>query len=119
SAWDGGVGHAATMTGEMVDLFADRAQGVAGIADRLAQCLGPGLLLFDAAGSWRAPGEAGERWQEIASANWCATARLLAARTGDAVLVDIGSTTTDLIPLRGGRVATLATSDSDRLATGE
>jgi probable H4MPT-linked C1 transfer pathway protein len=119
STWDGGVAHAATMTGEMVDLFADRAQGVARIADRLVQGLGPALLLFDAAGGWRVPAEAGERWQHIASANWCATARLLAPRTGDAVLVDIGSTTTDLIPLRAGRVATLTTSDAERLATGE
>ncbi|WP_460890933.1 hydantoinase/oxoprolinase family protein, partial [Ramlibacter alkalitolerans] len=118
-AWEAGVAHAATMTGEMVDLFEDRAEGVARIAGQLAEVLGPSLRLFDAGGGWRRPGEAGPGWRSIASANWQATARVLAARCGDGVLIDIGSTTTDLIPLRGGRVAAQGASDAERLATGE
>jgi probable H4MPT-linked C1 transfer pathway protein len=118
-AWEAGADHAATMTGEMVDLFADRAQGVARIADRLAQSLGPSLRLFDAGGGWHVPRQAALPWRTIASANWCATARLLAPRLGDAMLVDIGSTTTDLIPLRAGHVAARGASDAERLATGE
>lgn len=118
-AWAGGVGHAATMTGEMVDLFDDRPQGVARIADRLARSLGASLRLFDAEGDWRAPRDAAAGWRGIASANWSATARVLAARAGDALLVDIGSTTTDIIPLRAGRVAARGTNDAGRLATGE
>ena len=118
-AWDAGVHHAATMTGEMVDLFPDREQGVARIADRLAQALGPSLVLFDAGGDWLAPREAGQRWRGVASANWCATARVLASRVGDAVLVDIGSTTTDLIAVRAGRLATRGSNDTERLASGE
>jgi probable H4MPT-linked C1 transfer pathway protein len=118
-AWDAGVDHAATMTGELVDLFSDREQGVARIADRLAQRLGPSLRLFDAGGDWRTPDEAGQRWRAIASANWCATARWVAARLPDAVLVDIGSTTTDLVAIRSGRIAASGQSDVERLATGE
>jgi probable H4MPT-linked C1 transfer pathway protein len=118
-AWDAGVVHAATMTGELADVFADREEGVARIVDRLAQSLGPSLVLFDAAGEWRAAHDAGSQWRGIASANWSATARVLAPRAGDAVLVDIGSTTTDLVPLRDGRVAAEGTSDHERLATGE
>ncbi|MFG5410217.1 hypothetical protein ABXN37_21605 [Piscinibacter sakaiensis] len=38
----------------------------------------------------------------MASANWAATAQWAAAAFGDGLLVDIGSTTTDLIALRGG-----------------
>lgn len=117
--WEAGISHAATMTGEMVDLFADREEGVARIAERLAQALGPSLKLLDADGAWRSPREAGGRWRGIASANWCATARVLAPRLGDALLLDIGSTTTDLIPVRAGRVAALGTNDAERLATGE
>jgi probable H4MPT-linked C1 transfer pathway protein len=118
-AWTAQPGHAATMTGEMVDLFADREQGVAGIARHLAQSLGPALRLFDADGDWRAPHEAAARWRGIASANWRATGRVLAQRLGDAILVDIGSTTTDLVPLRAGRVAAQGLTDAQRLATGE
>lgn len=118
-AWGAGLLHAATMTGELADVFPDRGDGVARITDRLAQSLGPSLRLFDAAGGWRAPGEVAGRWRGIASANWCATAQVLAPRVGDAVLVDIGSTTTDLVALRDGRVAAQADSDTERLATGE
>ena len=118
-AWDAGAQHAATMTGEMIDLFDDREQGVAHIADRLAHSLGASLRLFDADAGWRLPQEAGAGWRGIASANWCATARVLAGRIGDAVLVDIGSTTTDVIPLRAGRVIAQGTSDAQRLLTGE
>ncbi|MEJ8838856.1 hydantoinase/oxoprolinase family protein [Ramlibacter sp. AN1133] len=118
-AWNAGVEHAATMTGEMVDLFEDRAQGVAQIALRLARSLGPSLRLFDADSVWCEPRDAGANWRGIASANWSATARVLAPRIADAILVDIGSTTTDLIPLRAGRVAAQGTSDAERLVTGE
>jgi probable H4MPT-linked C1 transfer pathway protein len=118
--WHAGLAHAATMTGEMVDLFADRPEGVARIAERLGASLGPSLVLFDGAdGGWRTPQEAAGHWRGIASANWQATARVLAARLGDAVLVDIGSTTTDLIVLRGGHVAAQGTSDAERLESGE
>jgi probable H4MPT-linked C1 transfer pathway protein len=118
-AWDAGLVHAATMTGELADVFPDREDGVARIAECLAQSLGPSLVLFDAQGGWRLPREVAGRWRGIASANWCATARVLAPRAVDAVLVDIGSTTTDLVALRGGRVAAEAGSDTERLATGE
>src|SRR5437763_3058736 len=90
--WHADTWHAATMTGEMVDLFADRGEGVARIAGRLADSVAGTLQLFDAEGGWHAPPEAAAHWRGIASANWCASARVLAPRVGEAVLVDIGST---------------------------
>ena len=115
--------HVATMTGEMVDLFANREEGVRQLAATLAERLGPSLRLYAggelAARRWVAPQSAALHWRLIASANWCATAELVAARFGDAVLVDIGSTTTDLIAVRGGRVAARGASDAQRLASGE
>jgi (4-(4-[2-(gamma-L-glutamylamino)ethyl]phenoxymethyl)furan-2-yl)methanamine synthase len=118
-AWQAGPEHAATMTGELVDLFDDREQGVVRIAERLGRSLGPSLRLFDAEGGWRVPVDAAAGWRGIASANWCATARVLARRLGDGVLVDIGSTTTDLVPLRAGRGVARGASDAERLVTGE
>ena len=37
---------------------------------------------------------------DVASANWHATASLVAKLMGDGLFVDMGSTTTDLIPIR-------------------
>jgi (4-(4-[2-(gamma-L-glutamylamino)ethyl]phenoxymethyl)furan-2-yl)methanamine synthase len=116
--------HAVTMTGEMVDLFAHREDGVQRIAALLAERLAgaPDAVQFFAGDAgWRDATAAPSHWQQIASANWLATARHAARVLGDreALLVDIGSTTTDLIALRAGRVLTVARSDVHRLASGE
>ncbi|MFM0297625.1 MULTISPECIES: hydantoinase/oxoprolinase family protein [Paraburkholderia] len=111
--------HAVTMTGEMVDLFEDRAQGVRAIAAALAQRLGPRLRFYAGDAGWLTPQTCAAGWRSVASANWLATARWVAARVSDALLVDIGSTTTDIIPLAGGRVVARAATDAGRLATGE
>ena len=118
-AWDENTLHAATMTGEMVDLFPDREQGVASLAARLAEGLGPSLRIYRAGPGFVAPHEARACWREIASANWHATAALLAPRLGDGLLLDIGSTTTDAIVLRAGRVAAIGLDDAQRLSTDE
>jgi probable H4MPT-linked C1 transfer pathway protein len=112
-----------TTTGEMVDRFADRAEGVTRLAAALAARLAddPRRVALLAGERWCGAHEATAHWAAIASANWLATARhvALARPRGEALLVDIGSTTTDLIALRDGRVLTTARSDAQRLATGE
>jgi probable H4MPT-linked C1 transfer pathway protein len=118
-AWHPDARHAATMTGEMVDLFEHREAGVARLAAHLAEALGPALRLY--AGTWGfvAPRDAVAAWPSIASANWRATAAAIASRVPDALLVDIGSTTTDLIAVRRGEVVARGGDDAGRLATGE
>jgi (4-(4-[2-(gamma-L-glutamylamino)ethyl]phenoxymethyl)furan-2-yl)methanamine synthase len=118
-AWQPGGRHAATMTGEMVDLFPDRAHGVVRLAAHLAEMLGPTLRLYAGPGRWVAPHHSAGCWQAIASANWRATAQWVAVHEGEAILVDIGSTTTDLIALHDGRIAARGASDAERLASGE
>jgi len=118
-AGSGGARHAVTMTGEMTDLFAHREDGVLRLAAHLAEALGPSLRLFAGEAGFVAPHDAGRHWTAIASANWRATAQAVAARLPDALLLDIGSTTSDLIAVRDGRVAARADDDAGRLATGE
>jgi len=55
----------------------------------------------------------------VAAANWAATARAVALHHPDALLVDIGTTTTDLVPIAGGEVAAIGHTDPERLASGE
>ena len=64
-------------------------------------------------------GEAASHAADIASANWHASAALVALKLRDALFIDIGSTTADLIPIVSGRVAALGYSDAERLASGE
>jgi probable H4MPT-linked C1 transfer pathway protein len=54
-----------------------------------------------------------------ASTNYLATATLIGQRLADALLIDMGSTTTDIIAIIGGKPAPLGITDGERLATGE
>jgi len=111
--------HGVTMTAEMTDLFPDREAGVAALVERLGERLGPTTRFFAGPADWLMKAEAPARWRDIASANWLATAHQIAARHPDALLADIGSTTTDLIPIRHGEPRPHGRSDADRLASGE
>jgi probable H4MPT-linked C1 transfer pathway protein len=119
-AWDDArTRHAVTMTGEMVDLFADREDGVRRLAARLAESLGPSVRMYAGDAAWVPAHRVGEAWRDIASANWRATAQWLAPQVDEALLVDIGSTTTDIVPLARGRVVAAGANDFERLACGE
>jgi (4-(4-[2-(gamma-L-glutamylamino)ethyl]phenoxymethyl)furan-2-yl)methanamine synthase len=112
--------HKVTMTGELSDLFPDRKTGVRSLIDAVAGCIGDAELFFyGGCDSNLRPAEAAERWRQVASANWHASAMLAASLVGTGLLADIGSTTTDFVPFRNGRVDLAETGDFDRLAARE
>ncbi len=116
----GGDRHAITMTGELCDAFPSRREGVAGLAAIAANRLGPASSsLYAGRAGFVELREAASHAADIASANWHASAALLALALPDALFIDIGSTTADLIPIVAGRVAALGYSDAERLASGE
>jgi probable H4MPT-linked C1 transfer pathway protein len=112
--------HAVTMTGELADTFASRPEGVERLATLTAQQLTdtPPLFYAGPSGFVRAP-DARKHAAEIASANWHACARLVAQRCGNALFVDMGSTTTDVIPIAQRKVVGRGYTDAQRLAAGE
>ena len=111
--------HAATMTGELCELFPDRATGVAAIVDRLVSILGGGVRIWMGPRGFGAPAEAHVDPMSAASTNFLAAAELVARRYDEAVLIDMGSTTTDIVPVTGARLMPRALTDGERLATGE
>jgi len=111
--------HAVTMTGEMADLFAGRAEGVDRIAGVLCARLSGRLTFYAGAMVFADPPLEERRALSIASANWHATASLVAGRLPAALLVDIGTTTTDIAAVAGGEPRTLGTNDAQRLAEEE
>lgn len=113
------VPHAVTMTGEMADLFAHRQAGVEALAHVMHATFGEQVRFYAGTAAWLAINAVEAVWQQIASANWRATAHLVASRVPNAVLVDIGTTTTDIIPLRDGELVTTGHDDAGRLAHGE
>jgi probable H4MPT-linked C1 transfer pathway protein len=112
--------HAVTMTGELADTFSSRAEGVGKLAALAVRELAPAqVLLYAGRAGFIAPQDAPRHAEDIASANWFATAALAARAVHTALLVDVGSTTTDLVPVVDGAVAARGYTDAERLAAGE
>lgn len=124
SGWLASAPHrvVATMTGEIADCFLSRRDGIGHIVASLVAAAGAaevGIYAID--GRILPPDDAVARPLAVAASNWHAVARLAAslASTDRAFLVDIGSTTCDIVPLRDGRPAPLAHDDAARMASGE
>ena len=112
--------HAVTMTAELSRRFRTKEEGVDAVLQALEEALpGATLRVFNTSGRFVSPGEARRTPLAVAASNWLATAMVVAETHPDTILVDMGSTTTDIIPIRGGEVVAAGRTDPDRLASGE
>ena len=111
---------ALTTTAELSDAFRTKREGVSFVLDAAEAALaGRPLLVFTTAGKLIPPAQARERPHEVAAANWVASALAVSALHPDALMIDVGSTTADVIPIVAGRVAAAGRTDLDRLLAGE
>jgi hypothetical protein len=110
---------AVTMTAELSDVFRTKREGVAFVLDALGAISRNPLAVFTTDGAFLSAAEAADRPLEVAASNWMATALLVARHVPDALLVDIGSTTTDVVPIQAGRVMARGRTDPERLLAGE
>lgn len=114
------VPSAVTMTAEGADLWPDRRSGVIATSALLMRELGGApLALFAGPEGFVTPDRAAVHADAIGSANWYASAAVLSHLLPGGILLDIGSTTADLIPFGSGRVAARGFSDAERLANNE
>ena len=109
---------AITMTAELSDAFRTKREGVAFVLDAAEDALGsPSVLTV--AGELVSVAEARSRPWDVAAANWVATALAVAEVHPEALLIDVGSTTADIVPIVAGRVAATGHNDLERLQAGE
>lgn len=113
--------HVITMTGELVDLFDNRDDGVKQIIQAMTNLLpGAELLVFAGQeGFLKASQIEVEQYMSIASANWLASAAFAAQEIGNGLFVDTGSTTTDILLLKDGQVLAEGYTDYRRLISEE
>jgi hypothetical protein len=111
---------AVTMTAELCDCFATKREGVASVLDAFGVAF-PDLepRVYGVDGRFRSVQAARSRPLRVAAANWMASATLVAQTAPDAIFIDVGSTTTDVIPILDGRVAVRGRTDPARLRSGE
>jgi probable H4MPT-linked C1 transfer pathway protein len=113
---------AVTMTGELCDCFESKRQGVAAILDAVEAAAGPvPVRVWTSDGAFVASRRARAEPLKTAAANWLALATFAGrfVRSGPALLLDIGSTTTDIIGLLDGRPVPQGRTDPERLTSGE
>jgi probable H4MPT-linked C1 transfer pathway protein len=111
---------AATMTAELSQMFRTKRDGVAFVLDAVSTAFPVAdIRVFTTDGRFVPVQQARQEPMAVAAANWAATARLVAERFPTALLMDVGTTTTDVIPIVDGRVVSTGMTDPERLASGE
>jgi len=113
--------HAVTMTAELVDLFEDRDQGVEVTLTQIKHSINPDQLwIFCGRDGLLTPSQVQKtHYKLLASANWLATTMLVAASLRTGLMIDIGSTTTDIVAIENHQIMSAAVTDYDRLLGGE
>jgi probable H4MPT-linked C1 transfer pathway protein len=107
-----------SMTAELVDAYSTKREGVVDIANKVLEVsnvpLGfvgqDGMIEYD---------ELLKNPMNVAASNWIATSKLAANICPDCIMIDTGSTTTDIIPILNSRECSQGRTDLGRLATGE
>ncbi len=102
------------ITGELSDIFNSKKEGIKQIADEINR-------VFKETFFYGSDGKFHSRISDpelFFSPNWLASANYLAKFYPDSVFVDVGSTTTDIIPILNGQILA-EKNDFDRLKRGE
>src|SRR5262249_61512033 len=98
--------HVVPRRGELAAPFPPRREGGEQLSALAVRTLAPApVTLYGGRAGFVSPGDAGRHVEDIASANWHASAMVAARACGSALFMDMGSTTTDIVPLRHGKVA--------------
>jgi hypothetical protein len=113
---------AVTMTGELADCYQTKAQGVTQILAAVRSIsAGRPTYVYRTDGRFQSPDVATRQPLSVAAANWHALAQFACRYLdgGSGLLVDIGSTTTDIVPLLRGSPTARGSTDPERLLCGE
>jgi len=116
---------AVTMTGELCDCFETKREGVETILQAVETATnGRRVRIWSTNGIFYKLDTARRLPLSVAASNWHALAAFVGNsvpgdETGQTLLIDIGSTTTDIIPIIAGFPETVGMTDMERLASGE
>jgi uncharacterized hydantoinase/oxoprolinase family protein/aspartokinase-like uncharacterized kinase len=112
--------HAVTMTAELSQMFRTKREGVAFVLDAVERAFPDAPInVLTVDGVFISPDAARHEPLAVAAANWAATAALIGTCHRDVLLLDIGTTSTDIIPVVDGAARPRGRTDLERLASGE
>lgn len=109
-----------TMTAELSDVYWSKREGVNHILDCVSQIFSDQpIFVLDVNENLKSIEEARHEPFEVAAANWAATGWMVSLFAKNCIIIDIGSTTTSIIPIIEGTLAASGKTDFDKLINGE
>jgi (4-(4-[2-(gamma-L-glutamylamino)ethyl]phenoxymethyl)furan-2-yl)methanamine synthase len=111
---------AVTMTAELSDAYTTKREGVNQILSCISQAFSDvPVYVLNSNAELTTLDVAKNKPLEVAAANWAATGWLVANELKNCVIVDVGSTSTSIIPIMKGKVFACGKTDLDKLICGE
>lgn len=107
-----------SMTAELVDAYKTKKEGVLDIVKKVEDSFDIPVAYVGLSGMMDAS-KVNSDPLHVAAANWVATSQIASIMSRDCIMVDVGSTTTDIIPIKNGSECAMGRSDLERLGTGE
>jgi probable H4MPT-linked C1 transfer pathway protein len=103
---------AVTMTAELSDIFRNKREGVTFVLESVRACFpDPATYVLSLSGEFVPIDDAMSHPLNFAATNLLASARWIAQKFPDCLLVDVGSTTTDILPILNGEVHVTGRTD--------
>jgi probable H4MPT-linked C1 transfer pathway protein len=109
-----------TITAELSDAYKTKKEGINHILDCVCQIFG-GVTLFvlDVEANLLSVEDTRREPLRVASANWAATGWMVSKLVKDCVVIDVGSTSTSIIPIIDGKIVAEGKTDLEKLQNGE
>ena len=113
-----GVG--VTITAELSDAYMTKKEGIHHVLDCITEFFGDApLFVLDVQANLLSVKDARREPLNVASANWVATGWMISQLIKNCIVVDVGSTTTSIIPVINGKIAAEGRTDLEKLGNGE
>jgi probable H4MPT-linked C1 transfer pathway protein len=109
-----------TMTAELSDAYQTKREGVTHVLACAAQVFADlPVFVLDVDAALKSMDAAKSEPLRVAAANWAATGWMVAQLLETCVVVDVGSTSTSIIPVVDGHVSAAGKTDLEKLMVGE
>jgi probable H4MPT-linked C1 transfer pathway protein len=113
-----GVG--VTITAELSDAYMTKKEGINHVLDSITEVFDDApTFVLDVEANLLPVKDARREPLKVASANWAATGWMISQLIKNCIVVDVGSTTTSIIPVINGKIAAEGKTDLEKLQNGE
>ena len=92
-----------SMTAELADCYKSKKEGVTDISERVIDTFGTEKVYFVTVDGLKCFDDLKSNLLSAAASNWIGTVELLKHVCSDCIFMDMGSTTTDIIPIKNGK----------------